>query len=74
MQRRMISVVIFFVFLRIFIFCFVAVICDLVHDVETTFHLPYVLTSSENLSNDGETAKCSFTGITNNSEKISRCC
>ena len=27
-------------------FCFVVAICDLVHDVETIFHLSYVLTSS----------------------------
>ena len=31
------------------IFCFVVAICDLVHDVETIFHLPYVLTASGNL-------------------------
>ena len=48
-QRRMISVVSYFVFLEIFIFCFVVVICDLVHDVETIFHLSYVLTASGNL-------------------------
>ena len=27
-------------------FCFVVAICDIVHDVETTFPLPYVLTAS----------------------------
>ena len=47
MQRRMISVDNFFVFLR-FLFCFIVAICDLVHDVETIFHLSYVLTASEN--------------------------
>ena len=39
-------------FFRIFeinIFCFVVAICDLVHDVETIFHLSYVLTASGNL-------------------------
>ena len=51
----MISVVNFFVFV-----CFVVAICDLVHDVETIFHLSYVLTASGN---------CSFTGITLTSEK-----
>ena len=30
-------------------FCFVVAICDLVHDVETIFHLYYVLTASGNL-------------------------
>ena len=39
----------FFVFLR-FVFCFVVAICDLVHDVETIFHLSYVLIASGNLS------------------------
>ena len=45
------SVVIFFVFffVEIIIFCFVVAICDLVHDVETIFHLSYVLTASGNL-------------------------
>ena len=35
-------------FLRLF-FCFVVAICDLVNDVETIFHLSYVLTASGNL-------------------------
>ena len=48
MQRRMISVVIFFVFFRLFVFCFVVAISDLVHAVETMFHLFYVLTASGN--------------------------
>ena len=39
MQRRMISVVFFSRILEIIIFCFNVVICDLVHDVETIFHL-----------------------------------
>ena len=30
-------------------FCFVVPICDLVHDVETIFHLSYVLTASGKL-------------------------
>ena len=47
-QRRMISVVNFFVFLISF-FCFVVAICDLVQDVKTIFHLSYVLTASGNL-------------------------
>ena len=45
-QRRMISVDNFFVFLRLLFFCFVDAICDLVHDVENIFHLSYVLTAS----------------------------
>ena len=40
-------------FFRIFeiinIFCFVAAICDLVQDVETIFHLSYLLTACGNL-------------------------
>ena len=34
---------------EIIIFCFVFAICDLVHDVETIFHLSYLLTASGNL-------------------------
>ena len=41
--------------------------CDLVHDVETIFHLSYVLAASGNLfrnmSDARETANCNFTGI-----------
>ena len=48
-QRRMISVDNFFPIFEIIIFCFVVAICDLVHDVETLFHLSYVLTESGNL-------------------------
>ena len=48
-QLRMISVDNFFVFFEIIIFCCVVAICDLVHDVETIFHLSYVLTASGNL-------------------------
>ena len=48
-QRRMISVVNFFVFLRLLFFCFVIAIYDLVHDVESIFHVSYVLTESGNL-------------------------
>ena len=48
MQRRMISVDFFRIF-EIIIFCCVVVICDLVHDVETIFHLSYVLKASGNL-------------------------
>ena len=48
------------------------------HDVESIFHLSYVLTASGNLflnmSDARETAICSFMGITHISEKISRCC
>ena len=50
-QRRMSSVVNFFVFLCLLFFlffCFIVAICD-VHDVETIFHLSYVLTASGNL-------------------------
>ena len=48
-QRRVISVDIFLRIFEIIIFCCVVAICDLVHDVETTFHLSYVLTASANL-------------------------
>ena len=48
-QRRMISVVIFFRIFEIIIFCFVVAICDLVHDVETIVHISFVLTASGNL-------------------------
>ena len=47
-QRRMISVAIFRIF-EIITFCFVVAICDLVHGVETIFHLSCVLTASGNL-------------------------
>ena len=36
-------------FLRLLFFYFVVAICDLVHDVESIFHLSYVLTASGNL-------------------------
>ena len=36
----MISVVNFFVFLRLLFFCFVVAICDLVHTVEAMYGLP----------------------------------
>ena len=39
----------FFCIFEIIIFCFAVAICDLVHDVETIFHLSYMLTASENL-------------------------
>ena len=39
----------FFRIFEIIVFCFVVAICDLVHDVETIFHLSYVLTASGNL-------------------------
>ena len=39
-----------FVFFEIIIFCFVVAICDLVQDVDTIFHISYVLTASGNLS------------------------
>ena len=42
MQRKMISVDMLF-------FGFVVAICDLVHALEATFGLPYVLTASGNL-------------------------
>ena len=35
--------------LRLLFFCFVAAICDLMHDVETIFHISYVLTASGNI-------------------------
>ena len=49
-QHRMISVDNFFIFLRLLFFCCVVAICDLVHIVETIFHLSYLLTASGNLS------------------------
>ena len=39
-QRKMISVVNFFVFLRLLFFCFYVAICDLVHDVEAMYGCP----------------------------------
>ena len=41
-QRRMVLVVNFIVFLKLllFLFCFVVVILDLEHDVKAIFHLP----------------------------------
>ena len=39
----------FFCIFEIIVFCFVVAICDLVHNVETIFHLSYLLTSSGNL-------------------------
>ena len=49
MQRRMFSVDNFFRIFEIIFFCFVVTICDLMHDVETIFHLSFVLTASGNL-------------------------
>ena len=48
-QRMMISVVNVFRIFEIIIFCFIVAICDIVHDVETIFHLSYVLTASGNI-------------------------
>ena len=48
-QRRMISVDNTFIIFEIIILCCVVAICDLVHNVETIFHLSYVLTASGNL-------------------------
>ena len=45
----MISVDNYFRIFEIIIFCFVVAICDLVHNVETIFHLSYLLTASGNL-------------------------
>ena len=39
----------YFRIFEIIIFCCVVAICDLVHEVETIFHLSYVLTASGNL-------------------------
>ena len=39
----------FFRIFEIIICCCADAICDLVHDVETIFHLSYVLTASGNL-------------------------
>ena len=39
-QRRMVLVVNFFIFLKFKLLCLVVAICDLVHDVEAIFHLP----------------------------------
>ena len=38
-----------FRFFEIIIFCFLVILCDVVHDVKTIFHLSYVLTASGNL-------------------------
>ena len=40
----------FFCIFEIIFFGFVVAICDLVHDVDTIFHVSYVLTASGNLS------------------------
>ena len=60
----MISVVNFYRIFNIIMFCFVVAICDLVHDVETIFHLSNVLTASGNLfgntSDARETANHSY--------------
>ena len=67
----------FFRFFKSIFFGLLVATCDLVHDVETIFHLPYLLLASGNLfwnmSDARETANCSFTGITHISEKIFRC-
>ena len=47
-QRRIISFFFFRIF-KILILWFVVAIFDLVHDVETIFHLSFVLTASGNL-------------------------
>ena len=47
-QRMMISVDNFFCIFEIIIFCFVVAICDLVHAVEATYGLSYLLTVSGN--------------------------
>ena len=39
----------FFHIFEIIIFCFVVAIYDLVHELETIYHLSYVLTASGNL-------------------------
>ena len=62
-QRRMISVVSFFVFLRLLFFALLLLyvaICDLVHDVGTIFHLSYVLTASGNLFCNCSTSRASL--------------
>ena len=53
-QGRMILVVNCFVFWRLLFFALLLLYmsyyyCDLVHDVETIFHLSYVLTASGNI-------------------------
>ena len=48
-QRRMISVDNCFVFLRLLFFAVLLLYVTYVHDVETIFHLFYVLTASGNL-------------------------
>ena len=53
-QRRMISVVNFSCIFEIITFYFVVAICDLVHDVETIFHLSYMLTASGDMSDARE--------------------
>ena len=48
-QRRMVLVVNFFVFLKSFCFCIVAAICDLVHDMDAIYDLCWLLTTSGNV-------------------------
>ena len=48
-QCRLISVVYCFGFLKLLFFAFFFALCDLVHDVETIFHLSYMLTAYGNL-------------------------
>ena len=49
MQRRMISVVNFFVFFRLLFFALLLLLFDLVHAVEAMYDLPSMLTASGNL-------------------------
>ena len=60
----------------VFVFCFVIAICDIVHAVETV--MPYVNCEQYlgifSKCDARDTAICSFPGITQISEEISRCC
>ena len=64
--------------LEIKLFCYVVALSDLVHGVDAIYNLRLLLSSDENLSknlsDDRETAICSFTGISHISEKIFTCC
>ena len=49
-QRRMVLVIIFSYLFKLLLFCFAVAIFDIVHDMETIFLLPVMLTASGNLS------------------------
>ena len=72
-QLRMVLVDSFFDFFFYHYFGLLVATCNLVHDVETIFHLPWLLPASGffflKMSDARETANCSFTDINYISEK-----